>query len=171
MRVVIKKGDITAEKVDAVVNPANTRLIMGGGVAGAIKRKGGKEIEDEARAQGPVEIGQAVLTGAGKLPAKWVIHSPTMGMDFQTDEAKIRASVRAAVELALQKGIKSVAFPAMGTGVGGFPYEKAAKVMYEEVSRFKNEDLEVRFVLWGDEAFEAFKKTLSGKEGVEVVEG
>ena len=171
MKVVIKKGDITAEEVDAVVNPANTRLVMGGGVAGAIKRKGGKEIEDEARAQGPIEIGQAVVTGAGRLPAKRVIHSPTMGMDFKTDEAKIRASVRAAVEVAIKEGFKTVAFPAMGTGVGGFPYEKAARAMYEEVMKFKDADLEVRFVLWGDEGFEAFKKALSGKEGVEVVEG
>ena len=112
-----------------------------------------------------------MATGAGRLPAKMVIHSPTMGMDFRTDEAKIRASVRAAMELALQKGVKSIAFPAMGTGVGGFPYEKAAEVMYEEVMRFRDADLEVRFVLWGDDGFQAFKKVLGGREGVEVVEG
>jgi len=103
-------GDITTLEVDAIVNAANTRLVMGGGVAGAIKRAGGKEIEEEAVAKGPIRIGEAVETTAGKLKAKFVIHSPTMDMDFKTDENKIRLAVRAALKKAEELGIESIAF-------------------------------------------------------------
>jgi O-acetyl-ADP-ribose deacetylase (regulator of RNase III) len=129
-------GDITKLEVDAIVNAANTRLFMGGGVAGAIKRAGGKEIEDEAVAKGPIRIGEAVETTAGKLKAKYIIHSPTMELDFKTDEKKIRLAVRAALKKADELGLKSMAFPALGTGVGGFPKAKAARMMVEEVKTY-----------------------------------
>jgi O-acetyl-ADP-ribose deacetylase (regulator of RNase III) len=128
-------GDITKLEVDAIVNAANTHLRMGGGVAGAIKRAGGKEIEEEAVKQGPIKIGEAVATTAGKLRAKYVIHSPTMELDFKTDEEKIRLAMRAALKKAEELGVKSVAFPALGTGVGGFPKDRAAKVMVEELKK------------------------------------
>ncbi len=162
MKIKLMKGDITELDVDAIVNAANNRLVMGGGVAGAIKRKGGREIEKEAMAKGPIEIGEAVVTGAGKLKARYVIHAATMGMDFETDEDKIRKATRNAMKRAVEIGIKSVAFPALGTGVGGFPFKDAARIMYEEVAKFADEKApeEVIFVIYTDDAYEEFKKGL-----------
>ena len=96
----IMQGDITELKVDAIVNAANNKLVMGGGVAGAIKKKGGKAIEEEATKLGPIKIGESVATSAGSLPAKYVIHAATMGLDFKTDEIKIRASCASALKVA-----------------------------------------------------------------------
>ena len=132
----IIQGDITQLDVDAIVNAANNELLMGGGVAGVIKRKGGKEIEEEALKKAPIEIGQAIWTKAGKLKAKYVIHAATMGMDFKTDEVKIRASCASALKCAHPLKIKSLAFPALGCGVGGFPLVGAAKIMAQEVLKF-----------------------------------
>jgi len=143
-------GDITKLEVDAIVNAANTRLFMGGGVAGAIKRAGGKEIEDEAVAKGPIEIGEAVGTTAGKLKAKYVIHSPTMGTDFKTDENKIRLAVRVALRKAEELGLESVAFPAFGTGVGGFSKERAAEIMVEEIKRFIDTGTRLKKIVLAD---------------------
>ncbi|MFZ2937841.1 MAG: macro domain-containing protein, partial [Candidatus Omnitrophota bacterium] len=98
--IMIIQGDITTLKVDAIVNAANNELVMGGGVAGAIKKKGGKIIEEEALKKGPIKIGEAVVTSAGKLPVKYVIHAATMGMDFKTDELKIRNSCLSALKVA-----------------------------------------------------------------------
>lgn len=125
-------GDITGLAVDAIVNAANNHLHMGGGVAGAIKRKGGAQIEKEAVAQGPIAVGESVVTGAGKLPARWVVHAAVMALDLQTDEAKIRAATRSALQKCAQIGAQSVAFPALGTGAGRFPMERAAQIMIEE---------------------------------------
>jgi O-acetyl-ADP-ribose deacetylase (regulator of RNase III)/ADP-ribose pyrophosphatase YjhB (NUDIX family) len=158
----IVKGDITALKADAIVNAANNELVMGGGVAGAIKRKGGQGIEDEAVKKGPIEIGEAVATSAGKLPAKFVIHAATMGMDFKTDEIKVRNSCRNSLTVAEELKISSVAFPALGCGVGGFPLLAAAKIMSQEVYRHLRETKsnlkEIIFCLYDQEAFEVFNK-------------
>jgi len=143
-------GDITKLEVDAIVNAANTHLYMGGGVAGAIKRVGGKEIEDEAVKQGPIKIGEAVVTSAGKLKAKYVIHSPTMELDFKTDETKIRLAMKAALKKADELGIESVAFPALGTGVGGFPKDRAAKVMVEELKKHIDSGTKLKKVILAD---------------------
>ena len=132
----IVKTDITELKVDAIVNAANNKMLMGGGVAGVIKKKGGKEIEDEAVKKGPVEIGGSLWTTAGKLKAKYVIHAATMGMDFKTDQDKIRKSAATALQCADELKIKSIAFPALGCGVGGFPLVGAAKFMTQEVMKF-----------------------------------
>ncbi|AEA47710.1 macro domain-containing protein [Archaeoglobus veneficus] len=156
-------GDITKLEVDAIVNAANTRLIMGGGVAGAIKRAGGKEIEDEAVAKGPIKIGEAVATTAGKLKAKYVIHSPTMGMDFKTDENKIRLSVQAALKKADELGVETIAFPAMGTGVGGFSREEAAKIMIEEIKKHIDNGTNIKKIILADvnrEQVEAFERVI-----------
>ncbi len=128
-------GDIITLNVEAIVNAANNKLLMGGGVAGAIKRKGGQSIEDEAGKKGPIKVGEAVATGAGKLPVKYVIHTATMGMDFRTDEIKIRTSCRNALELAKKLKINSIVFPALGSGTGGFPLLASAKIMAQEVLR------------------------------------
>ena len=157
-------GDITKLKVDAIVNAANTRLYMGGGVAGAIKKAGGKEIEEEAVKKGPIKIGEAVETTAGKLNAKYVIHSPTMELDFKADENKIRLAIRAALKKADELKIESIAFPALGTGVGGFPKDKAAKVMVEELKKHIDGGTMLKRVVLADineDQVEWFKKAIN----------
>ena len=166
----IVKGDITELRVDAIVNAANNKLVMGGGVAGAIKRKGGKEIEDEAVKLGPINIGKAVATKAGSLAAKYVIHAATMGMDFATDEVKIRDSCRSSLELAEELKLRSLAFTALGCGTGGFPLLAAAKIMAQEVFRHlkhreKSSLQEIIFCLFDQEAFTVFEKGVEGYLG------
>ncbi len=136
--IIVLKGDITKVKgFDAIVNPANSLMIMGGGVAGAIARAGGEEIEKEARTHAPVPVGKAVVTGAGKLPARYVIHAPTMERPaMRTSRENVRKATRAALEIAEKKSIRSILFPGMGTGVGGVSPEDAAKVMVEEITSF-----------------------------------
>lgn len=151
-------GDITKLEVDAIVNAANTRLVMGGGVAGAIKRAGGKEIEDEAVKQGPIKIGEAVATTAGKLKARYVIHSPTMEMDFRTDAEKVRLAMRAALKKAEELGVESIAFPALGTGVGGFPKDKAARIMVEELKAHIDAGSRLKKVILADISEEQVKE-------------
>jgi len=157
--IIVKKGDITEEACDAIVNPANSLGIMGGGVALAIKRKGGKEIEAEARRKAPIPLGKAIATQAGKLKCKYVIHSPTMEKPAQKIPLEnVRLATRAALELARKLKVKSIAFPGMGTGVGGVRAEDAARVMIEECKKF--EDLEIRLVAWDENLYQAFKKFL-----------
>lgn len=156
-------GDITELRVEAIVNAANNKLVMGGGVAGAIKRKGGKVIEDEAVKKGPIEIGQALATGAGELAAKYVIHAATMGMDFKTDEVKIRNSAKNALVVAEELKVRSIAFPALGSGTGGFPLLASAKIMAQESLKHLREHdpsslKEIIFCLYDNEAFQIFNK-------------
>ncbi len=133
-------GDITKIAVDAIVNPANSLMIMGGGVAGAIKRAGGEEIEHEARRYVPVPVGKAIATRAGKLPAKFVIHAPTMERPaMRIGIENVIKAVRAALEKAEELSIDSIAFPGMGTGVGGVPYDEAAKAMVRTIKEFIRE--------------------------------
>ena len=115
MKIKFVKGDITDMEVDAIVNAANNELWMGGGVAGAIKRKGGIEIEEEAVKKGPIPVGEAIVTGAGKLKAKYVIHGAVMGRDLQTDAEKIKNATINSLKRAEELGLKSIAFPAFGT--------------------------------------------------------
>jgi len=162
----IIQGDITELKVEAIVNAANNKLLMGGGVAGAIKKKGGKVIEEEAVKKGPIKIGEAIATSAGNLPAKYVIHAATMGMDFATDEVKIRNSCRRSLVVAEDLGIKSIAFPALGCGVGGFSLLASAKIMAQEVFRHLKEResssiQEIIFCLFDSEAFDIFNKGIT----------
>lgn len=162
-RITLRQGDITREETEAVVNAANSSLWMGGGVAGAIKRVGGGEIEKEAVKKGPIPVGEAVVTGAGKLPCKCVIHAAVMGPDLVTDEEKIRAATKNSLLRAEELGLKSIAFPALGTGVGRFPYSKAAEVMVQEVDEYLAKEVsleEVVFVLYGEEAYRAFEKVI-----------
>lgn len=160
MRFELFQGDITALEVDAVVNAANNRLIMGAGVAGAIKRRGGQEIEDEAVREGPIPVGEAAVTGAGRLKARYVIHAAVMAMDFETDAKKIRDATRNTLNRARELGIRSIAFPALGTGVGGFPLEECARIMLEEVRKGGGGLERVVFALYGKEACEAFERVL-----------
>jgi len=159
----IVQGDITEEATEAIVNAANNLLEMGGGVAGVIRRKGGQTIQEECNRLGPIKIGEAAITGAGKLKARYVIHAATMGMDFQTDETKIRDATRNSLLRAEGKKITSIAFPALGCGVGGFPLEGAARIMTEEtVSYLKTHPesclKEIRFVLYTPADFKVFNQ-------------
>ncbi len=157
--IVIKKGDITQEKCDAIVNPANSFGIMGGGVALAIKLKGGKEIEEEAIKKAPIPVGNAIATKAGKLNCNYVIHSPTMQKPAQKIPLEnVRLATKAALELARKLKIKSIAFPGMGTGIGGVKAEDAARVMIKECKKF--EDLEIRLIAFDENLYKAFKEFL-----------
>jgi len=159
-------GDITGLKVDAIVNAANNKLVMGGGVAGAIKRKGGKIIEEEAVGLGPIKVGEAQATKAGSLPSIYVIHAATMGMDFKTDEVKIRDAARNTLQLAEKLKINSIAFPALGCGVGGFPLLASAKIMAQEALKHLREEKsslkEIIFCLYDKEAYGVFNKGIIG---------
>ena len=153
----IVKGDISACEADALVNAANNHLWMGAGVAGALKRAGGREIEDEAVKKGPIEIGEAVETTAGALKAKYVIHAAVMGQDLRTDETLIRKATRNSLKCAEELGLESIVFPALGTGVGGFPLRRCAEVMLEEVRNYPG-SLKVIFVLYSDESYKVFQE-------------
>ena len=166
------QGDITDLDVDAVVNAANSELWMGSGVAGAIKRRGGKEIEEQAKAQGPIGVGEAVITGAGSLKARHVIHAAAMGPDLATDEAKVRAATRNSLLLAERLSLRSIAFPALGTGVGGFPLADAARAMADEVLAHPATGREPSLVvlaLFGQEAYNAFHAELRDRSLPECV--
>jgi len=158
----IIKADITQLDTDAIVNAANNKLLMGGGVAGAIRKKGGKIVEEEAVKKGPIKIGEAIETSAGALKARYVIHAATMGLDFKTDEVKIRQSCANSLKLAEKLKLKSIAFPALGCGVGGFSLVAAAKIMAQEVFKHLRENncglSEIIFCLYNDEAYQAFQK-------------
>ena len=163
IKIEVYQGDITQLELDALVNAANNRLWMGGGVAGALKRAGGKEIEAEAVKQGPIPIGEAVVTGAGKLKARYVIHAAVMGQDLKTDAEKIEQATKSSLIRADELGIKSIAFPALGTGVGSFPLGECAQIMVGEVLKHpaRKTGLErVVFVLFDQPAYQVFKHEL-----------
>ena len=129
-------GDITDLAVDVIVNAANSDLWMGSGVAGAIKSKGGKEIEDEALSMGPIRPGEAVMTNAGSLPSRYVIHCAGMPPGGRATYLNVRSSVEAALNIASEHTLRSLAFPAIGAGVGGLSVEQSAKAIVEGISHF-----------------------------------
>jgi O-acetyl-ADP-ribose deacetylase len=156
-------GDITAIEVDAIANAANNHLWMGSGVAGAIKRAGGDEIEREAVAKGPIEVGDAVATAAGRLPARWVVHGAVMGQDLQTNADLVRRTTESCLRVADELGAESVALPAFGTGVGGFRLDECARVMVDAVRAYEPSSLKrVVFGVFGAEAKAAFDDALTG---------
>lgn len=165
----IQQGDISHADVDAVVNAANNHLWMGAGVAGALKRAGGPEIEREAVSKGPIEIGEAVVTSGGKLHAKYVIHAAAMGQDLATDRSKIAMATRNSLARAGELRVESIAFPALGTGVGGFPAEAAADAMITECTAVAKTGgapslKRIIFVLFSEDVFTAFTKRLHGRD-------
>jgi len=165
VEIVAITGDITKQKVDAIVNPANSWMLMGGGAAGAIKRTGGQEIEDEAVKHAPVPVGKAVATGAGRLKAKYVIHTPTMErLAMRIGVENVRLAVRAALECASKLGLRSVAFPGMGTGVGGLALEEAAEAMIDETKKHVERGTHLRkivFVGFRDDLTQAFLRVIN----------
>ncbi len=155
----VLEGDITSRDVDAIVNAANNAFWMGSGVAGAIKRRGGLEIEAAAMVQGPVDPGESVLTGGGALPARHVIHAAVMGQDLRTDARLIRKATTTALRLASSHHLASIAFPALGTGVGGFPIAECAREMLAVVRDHAASGTSLRrveFVLFGSAAYDEF---------------
>jgi O-acetyl-ADP-ribose deacetylase (regulator of RNase III) len=167
----IERGDITDWEVDAIINAANSTLAMGAGVAGAIKRKGGVIIEEEALQQGPVEVGDAVLTTGGNLAATHVIHGAVMGTDLKTDGETIAKTTRSILTLAEKHRITSIALPALGTGVGHVPPPVSADAMLKEVvahlKRGPSSLRRVVFVLYLDDAYRAFTDTLKRLGGAQ----
>jgi len=161
MRLEVVEGDIASLKVDAVANAANDHLWMGAGVAGALKRAGGDQIEREAVALGPVEVGTAVATGAGRLRAKHVIHGAVMGQDLRTNADLVRETTKSCLELADEMALRSLALPAFGTGVGAFPLEECAEIMVGEARAYQPRSLElVVFAVYGDDARRVFEEAL-----------
>jgi O-acetyl-ADP-ribose deacetylase len=162
MELYVVDGDIARLQVDAIANAANTHLWMGAGVAGAIKRAGGEEIEREALAKGPIEVGEAVATGAGRLPARWVIHGAVMGQDLRTDAGLVERTTRSCLAVADELGAESLALPAFGTGVGGFPLDDCARIMVGVAREFEARALRrVVFAVFGAEAARAFEHALA----------
>lgn len=177
MKIELLQGDITAQPgIDAIVNAANTELWLGSGVAGAISRRGGPQIEREAVAQGPIGLGEAVRTTAGNLPNKFVIHAAAMGYREEdrvvpkragsaSSEAIIREATMNCIRLAEEAGCKSIAFPALATGVGGFPVDECARVMIEAAQDYAGRNSQatiqlVRFVLFTSDDFNIFEREM-----------
>ncbi len=166
-RVQIVQGDITAMGVDAIVNAANNDLKLGAGVAGAIRKKGGPSIQEECDTIGPIAVGEAAITGAGDLPALYVIHAASMSLGGETTEDNLRSSVKNSLLIAKDKGLKSIAFPAIGTGVAGFAVDRCAEVMLKEVKEHLSggTSLEkIYFVLFGQDAYNAFKSVFDNMQ-------
>ncbi len=167
IKIEVVLGDITVCDVDAIVNAANNEFQMGGGLAAVIKRKGGDLIEDEARKNAPAEVGDAVLTVAGSLKMRYVIHAVTMTMDFKTSADIIRKAAFSALLCAHENKLNSIAFCALGCGTGKFSHEAASKIMAQEIFRYvyqvdrSDKSLkEIIFVLNSENAFDIFKKNV-----------
>jgi len=159
-RLTIVEGDLTAQEVDAVVNAANSALVLGAGVAGAIRARGGPSIQAECDAHGPIAVGDAAVTGAGALPARFVIHAASMPPGGGASEESVRSAMRRALELARERGLRTVAVPAIGAGIAGFPMQRCAEVLIEEARRHLAEETsleEIRFVLFGEPAYRLFE--------------
>lgn len=161
IRIRIVQQDIATLDVDAVVNAANDHLWMGAGVAGALKRAGGDVIEREAMAKGPIAVGDAVVTGGGTLRARHVIHAAVMGQDLRTSADAIARATASALARAEELGARTVALPAFGTGVGGFPLGECARIMVAAVRGHTGAIAEVVFALRGDDAVRAFEDAVA----------
>ena len=160
LTVEVQQGDLTTQDVDAIVNAANNDLELGGGVAGAIARAGGPAIQAECRTVGPIEVGDAAITGGGRLKARHVIHAASMRLGGRTTAESLRRSTRRSLAIAEERGLRSIAFPAIGTGIARFPMEDCARIMLEEVVALAptaRSMRDVRFILFGDDAVSAFR--------------
>lgn len=159
-KVYFSQGDITAMSVDAIVNAANTDLLLGSGVAGAIRAQGGPAIQEDCDRIGPIALGEAAVTTGGRLKALYVIHAASMHLGGRTSAESLRDSTRASLMLAEGKGLKSIAFPAIGTGAAGFPMEECARIMIGEVLdhlRSRSSLEKIQFVLYDDAALKTFE--------------
>ena len=159
-RIVIVSGDLVEQDVDAIVNAANNDLMLGAGVAGAIRRRGGASIQQECDALGPIKVGEAAISGAGELPARFVIHAASMSLGGVTTSRALRSSMEHVFRLARENGVRSIAIPAVGTGIARFPMDECAIIMAGTlhdalIGGWSPE--EVRFVLFDEAAKRAFE--------------
>jgi len=162
------KGDITELEVDAIVNAANSRLKMGGGVAGAILRKGGWSIQEECDKIGYCPVGGAVITGAGRLKARYVIHAVGPRMGEGDEDRKLRDATLNSLKLAEEHGVRSIAFPAISTGIFGFPKDRCAKIMLRTAADYLKAGSgieKVIFCLYDDETYQIFAEELKRIRG------
>jgi O-acetyl-ADP-ribose deacetylase (regulator of RNase III) len=160
----VQQADITKLEVDAIANAANTELIHGGGVAGAIARAGGHAVEEESDRKAPIGLGEAVETTAGHMPSKWVIHAATMELGGPTSAEIIRDATANTLRKADELGARSLALVAFGTGVGGFPLEEAARIEIQEVRSYLDAGGKLErivFAVHGDQAREAFERAVA----------
>ncbi len=159
-KIIIQQGDLTEMDTDAIVNAANNDLQLGGGVAGAIRRKGGDVIQRECDEIGRIPVGGAAITPGGRLKARYVIHAASMQLGGSTTAEALRSSTAHSLKIAAQRGLKTIAFPAVGTGIAGFPIEECAVIMLRETVRHLNgpTSLEtVYFVLFDKAAHAIFE--------------
>src|ERR1700733_1718759 len=166
-RIEILQGDLTDMNNDAIVNAANNDLQLGGGVAGAIRRKGGPKIQAECDAIGTIPVGGAAITTGGELKARYVIHAASMELGGRTDALSLRSSTAHSLRIAAQKKLKTIAFPAVGTGIAGFPMRECAEIMLREVAKhFEGPTTlqKIYFVLFDQEALAAFQSVRSELE-------
>ncbi len=158
------QGDITEQDTDAIVNAANAQLILGGGVAGAIRRKGGAKIQEECNRIGGTFVGGAVITTGGNLKAKYVIHAVGPRMGEGDEDNKLKNATINSLKLADKKGLKSIAFPAISTGIFGYPLDRCAKIMLNETVNYLKQDTgleRVVFCLFDKKAYDVFEQALS----------
>lgn len=156
----IIRGDITESDCAAIVNAANNELKLGAGVAGAIRRKGGPSIQEECDRIGPIKVGEAAITGGGNLKARYVIHAASMGFSHPTTAESLHSSTLASLRLCVKHKIESIAFPALGTGVSGFPVQECARIMLAAVKEHQQQNeypQRVQFVLWDEETRRLFQ--------------
>jgi O-acetyl-ADP-ribose deacetylase (regulator of RNase III) len=156
----VAQADITQLDVDAITNAANTRLLHGGGVAGAISRAAGPDLERESRERAPIGLGEAVETTGGELPARWVIHAATMELGGPTSADIIERATRSTLAVAERLGAKSLALVAFGTGVGGFPLDQAARIMVPVARQHEGGLERIVFAVHGDQAERAFREAV-----------
>jgi O-acetyl-ADP-ribose deacetylase len=157
----LMQGDLTEMKTDAIVNAANNDLQHGGGVAGAIRRKGGDIIQRESNEIGSIPVGGAAITSGGKLKARYVIHAASMQLGGRTTARALRSSTAHSLRIAAEKGLKTIAFPAVGTGIAGFPMEECAEIMLQESMDHlkRGSSLEkIYFVLFDEPSLKTFEK-------------
>jgi len=160
-KIVIQQGDLTEMDVDAIVNAANNDLVLGAGVAGAIRRKGGEEIQRECDAIGSIPVGYAAITTGGKLKARFVIHAASMQLGGKTNAESLRHSVAHSLKIANERGLKTIAFPAVGTGIAGFPLKDCAEIMLRETAQHLRGETSletVYFVLFDEAAQGIFER-------------
>jgi len=163
-KVEIVQGDLTEMAVDAIVNAANNDLLLGGGVAGAIRSKGGPSIQKECNAIGSIPVGGAAITGAGNLPAKFVIHAASMSLGGRATAQSLRGATAHALRIAAERGLKSIAFPAVGAGIAGFPLRECADIMLREAVRHLQGATSIErisFVLFDEAACNVFLQVWS----------
>ncbi len=162
-KIVLLKGDITEVEADAIVNPANKDLILGGGVAGVIRKKGGPEIQEECNRIGGTFVGGAVITTAGKLKARYVIHAVGPRMGEGNEDNKLKNATLNSLKVAEENNLKSIVFPAISTGIFGFPKDRCADIMLNTVFDYLKSDTglqKVMFCLYDDETYRIFEETL-----------